>query len=175
MKLGRWALALGGFAASLAAAQTLPGTSIRDHDRNAEIVLDAGRIEVLDRQNQAIATGNVAVKQGNLDLDASRVRVFYDTVGGDVQVDRLDADGDVRIATPAENARSARAIYDVDSAQITMLGGVVLERGTDVLRGERLMIDLASGRSTFDAAVNAETGQPGRVTGRFTPSTRERE
>ncbi|MEO0499868.1 MAG: LptA/OstA family protein, partial [Pseudomonadota bacterium] len=121
------------------------------------------------------ATGNVAVKQGNLDLDASRVRVFYDTVGGDVQVDRLDADGDVRIATPAENARSARAIYDVDSAQITMLGGVVLERGTDVLRGERLMIDLASGRSTFDAAVNAETGQPGRVTGRFTPSTRDRE
>ncbi|MBV7255709.1 LptA/OstA family protein [Pacificimonas sp. WHA3] len=155
---------------AVATAQQLPGTSIRNHDRNAPIDFEAARIEVRDRQNQAIVSGNVKIEQGSLDLAAERVRIFYAQAGGDVQVDRLDADGGVRVTTPAETARAATAIYDVPNSQITMIGNVVLTRGGDVLRGQRLIIDLGSGRSTFDAAVNSATGERGRVSGRFTPT-----
>ncbi|MGB3722166.1 MAG: LptA/OstA family protein [Pacificimonas sp.] len=151
-------------------AQNLPGSSLRNYNRDAPIDFEAARIEVRDADNQAIISGNVQVKQGNLDLDADTIRVFYQSRGGGVKVDRLDAEGGVRVVTPAETARSSSAIYDVPASQITMIGNVVLERGTDELRGERLVINLASGRSTFDAAVNAATGERGRVTGRFTPT-----
>ena len=154
--------------AATGAAQQIPGSSLRSHDRDAPIDFDAGRIEVREAQNQAIISGNVKVTQGRLNLDAERIRVFYNNAGQRLAVDRLDAEGGVTVKTPAETARASNAIYDVPAEQITMIGNVVLTRGSDVLRGQRLIIDLGSGRSTFDAAVNAGNG--GRVTGSFTPS-----
>ncbi len=172
--LGTTALGLSAALAVAVAAQTLPGSSLRNYDRDAPIDFDAGRIEVRDAESQAIISGNVKVKQGSLNLDADRIRVFYQSNGGDIKVDRLDAEGGVRVVTPAETARATNAIYDVPSSQITMIGNVVLERGPDELRGQRLVINLASGRSTFDAAVDAGTGERGRVTGRFTPTDNTR-
>ena len=51
-----------------------------------------------------------------------------------------------------------------------MLGGVVLTRAGNEVRGARLVIDLNSGRATVDgSAVGGGTSASGgRVTGRFT-------
>ncbi|MHB9880339.1 LptA/OstA family protein [Pacificimonas sp. ICDLI1SI03] len=170
MKTALGLAALAALAVAAAAAQEIPGASMRNHDSSAPIDFDAGRIEVREAESQAIISGDVHVTQGSLDLDAERIRVFYNDGADRIQVDRLDADGGVTVRTPAETARAQSALYDVPGEQITMIGDVVLTRGSDVLRGQRLIIDLGSGRSTFDAAVNAESGEGGRVTGSFTPS-----
>ena len=150
-------------------AQALPGASLRSFDRGAPIDVSAARVEVTDREDQALLSGGVEISQATLDLAADSVRVFYLLRGGDVSIDRLDARGGVRVETPQESARARSAIYDVGGSRIILIGDVVLERGPDVLRGGRLTIDLNSGRSTFDAAI-AANGERGRVTGRFTPS-----
>ena len=58
-----------------------------------------------------------------------------------------------------------------------MAGGVVLKRGSDVMRGGRLVIDLNTGISSIDGSVgggSSALGTPGsgsgggRVTGTFT-------
>jgi lipopolysaccharide export system protein LptA len=151
------------------AGQGITTSALRGLDTRAPIDVDADRIDVLDQQNQAIFTGNVRVRQGTLTLEASRIKVAYARPAGgrgDPEIQRLDADGNVRLATPSERATSRFGIYDVDRRILTLIGNVVLTQGTTRVQGNRLTIDLASGRSTLDGQTS--TGQPGaRVQGRF--------
>ena len=151
-----------------AAAQTgSGGSALRGHDTRAPIDIDAARIEVRDRDNQAIFSGDVRVDQGSMTLNAATMRVFYERAGGgNLTINRLDAEGGVRLTSPSERASARLGIYDVETRQLTFVGGVVLNRGDSVLRGERLVIDLASGRSTLDGSASG-TGGGARVTGRF--------
>lgn len=156
--------------AASAHAQGITTSALRGLDTKAPIDVDADRIDVLDQQNQALFTGNVRVRQANLTLEADRIKVAYSrpasAQGGDPVIQRLDADGNVRLATPTERATGRFGIYDVDKRILTLIGNVVLTQGTTKVQGNRLTIDLASGRSTLDG--RASTGQPGsRVSGRF--------
>ena len=159
-------LALLGMAPA-AQAQGVATSALRGLDTKAPIDVDADRIEVLDQQNQAIFTGNVRVRQASLSLDANRIKILYTRPAkGDPVIRRLDADGNVRLATPSERATARFGIYDVEKRILTLIGDVVLTRGTTKVKGNRLTIDLATGRSTLDG--QSATGQSGaRVSGRF--------
>jgi len=50
---------------------------------------------------------------------------------------------------------------------IVLSGGVTLQRGSDVLNGGRLVIDLNTGISSVDGNAAGNTGQVGRVSGTF--------
>ena len=157
------------------------GTSaLKHHDTNAPVDFDAARIEVLDKQNQAILTGAVKVRQGDLDLAAEQIKVFYQQKGGDRVVQRMDASGGVKLTSPSETATGRFGVYDVERRLVTVTGNVVLTQGQSVLRGQRLAIDLDNGRSTIDgrsgAAAPDAAGQPsGRVTGHFVVPERKSE
>lgn len=163
-------------AAAPAAAQGITTSALRGLDTKAPIDVDADRIDVLDQQNQAIFTGNVRVRQANLTLEADRIKVAYARPAGgkgDPVIQRLDADGNVRLATPTERATGRFGIYDVDKRILTLIGNVVLTQGTTKVQGNRLTIDLATGRSTLDGRTS--TGQPGsRVSGRFAVPERKK-
>lgn len=144
-------------------------SALKGHNSNAPVDVAADRIELQDRSDRAVLTGNVNVKQGDLNLTAQRLTVAYSRAGG-TQIQRLDAAGGVTVRSPSETARGEFAIYDLDRRLITMLGGVVLTRGGSEVRGGRLVINLDTGRATVDGStVGGGTGtQGGRVTGRFT-------
>lgn len=155
-------------AATPASAQSGFGSSaLRGHDTRAPIDIDAARIEVRDRDNQAIFSGDVRVDQGSMTLNAATMRVFYErAAGGNLAITRLDAEGGVRLTSPSERASARLGIYDVETRQLTFIGNVVLNKGDSVLRGDRLVIDLSNGRSTLDGSASG-TGEGARVTGRF--------
>ena len=164
-------------AAPVAAQQA---SALKGHDTDAPIDFDAARIEVRDKDNQAILTGNVKIRQAEMRLDADSVKIFYlRPKTGDPQVKRLDAQGNVVLTSPTEKASGRNGIYDVTTKQVTMYGDVVLIRGESVLRGQRLSIDLDSGRSTLDGAGAGGEGKPGapstsgRVSGRFVVPPRD--
>lgn len=160
----------------LLAAAPLAAQALRNHDANAPVDVEADRIEVSDRTDRAIFSGNVKVRQAGLALDAARLTVAY--AGGvdqNVDIQRLDAAGGVVVRSASETARGQYAIYDLNSRQITMLGDVTLEQRGNRVNGGRLVIDLDSGRATVDGRTSApssagaiEGGTGGRVTGRFT-------
>ena len=90
----------------------------------------------------------------------------YSSAGG-VQIRRLDASGGVVVRSPSETARGNFGIYDLDRKLITLVGAVQLNRGGSQIMGQRLTIDLNSGRAVVDGG--AGIGQSGgRVTGHFT-------
>jgi lipopolysaccharide export system protein LptA len=155
-----------------ASAQTLAGSALRGHDTRQPVDVNADRVEVLDREAQAIFSGSVRVRQGSLNLQSNRVRVLYTRQGaGDPQIRRLDADGAVRLTSPSEQASARFAIYDVDNRLITLIGDVRLSNAETSVRGNRLVIDLDSGRSTLDGGATAGQGAS-RVQGRFTVPAR---
>lgn len=164
--------ALAGFALTamaLAGWQQLAAQALSSHNSNAPVDFSADRIELQDRQDRVVLTGNVVIDQGNLKLSAARVTLaFTDT--GQLQLQRLDATGGVQVTRGGETARGAVAVYDFNRRLITMSGGVALRRGGDTLNGGRLTIDLRTGLSSVDGRASGTAGgqQGGRVSGTFT-------
>lgn len=167
------ALALG-VAGSTSAAGQGATSALRGHNTNAPVDVAADRIEVQDRADRAIFSGNVVARQANLTLNAARVTVAYSNAGG-IQIERIDATGGVTIRSPSETARGQFAVYDLRNRLITLLGGVTLIRGDSRVNGGRLVLDLSSGRAVMDGGAAAASGPAGtrapnggRVTGTFT-------
>ena len=151
-------LALATAAAAVAQSRE-PVSALKGHNSDAPIDLTADRLEVQDRADRAMFSGNVKVRQDELTLDTSRLTVAYSSSGG-VQIKRLDASGGVTVRSPSETARGSFGIYDLDRKLITLVGNVVLERQGSQLSGQRLVIDLDSGRAVIDGGP-AGVGQSG--------------
>ena len=165
---------LAGFAVGAAGiAALVQAQGIAGFNSNAPVNYAADRIELQDRQNRVVLSGNVDIRQGDLHLQAGRTTVAYSDAGG-LQIQRIDATGGVRVNRGSESARGDVAIYDFNRRIITMVGNVGLRRGSDTLNGGRLVIDLNSGVSSVDgraggssSAVGASSGPGGRVSGSF--------
>ncbi|HWT11275.1 MAG TPA: LptA/OstA family protein [Allosphingosinicella sp.] len=166
--LGLGAILLGLVAAQAASGQA-GGSALKGHDTDAPVDVAADRIEVQDRADRAIFSGNVEVRQGNLQLSTARLTVAYASAGG-IEINRLEATGGVVLRSPSETARSQFAIYDLDRRLVTMIGGVTLTRGESHVQGGRLVLDLDTGRAVMDGGAAGAPGTNatgGRVTGRF--------
>ena len=160
-----FAVAAAGFALAPALGQT---SALKGHNSNAPIDVASDRIEVQDRADRAIFSGNVVVRQSQLTLTAGRLTVAYSNSGG-IEIRRIDATGGVTVKSPSETARGDFGIYDLDRKLITLVGGVVLTRGDSRVNGARLVLDLDSGRAVMDGGgPPGTTNQGGRVTGTFT-------
>jgi lipopolysaccharide export system protein LptA len=162
-------LSFGIAAAGLALAPALAQTSaLKGHNSNAPVDVAADRIEVQDRADRAVFSGNVIVRQAELTLTAGRLTVAYSDTGG-IEIRRLDATGGVTLRSPSETARGDFGVYDLDRRIITLIGDVALTRGDSRVNGGRLTLDLDSGRAVMDGGgPPGTTSQGGRVTGTFT-------
>jgi lipopolysaccharide export system protein LptA len=146
-------------------------SALAGHNTDAPVDVAADRIEVQDRADRAVFSGNVVVRQSDLTMNAARLTVAYSDAGG-IQIQRLDASGGVTLHSPSETARGRFAVYDLNNRVITMLGDVTLTRGESRVIGERLVIDLDTGRAVLDGGAGGTPGttdsESGRVTGTFT-------
>ena len=158
------ALAALGFG-SIAGAQAIAG-----FNSNQPVNYAADRIELQDRQNRVVLSGDVVITQGDLRLTAGRTTVSY-TDAGSLRIQRIDATGGVTVNRGNETARGNAGVYDFKRRVIVLSGGVALRRGGDTLNGGRLTIDLNSGLSSVDGGgapgAPGAPGSRGRVTGTF--------
>ncbi|MFZ1742388.1 MAG: LptA/OstA family protein, partial [Pontixanthobacter sp.] len=138
----------------------LRAQAIASHNSNAPVNYAADRIELQDRQNRVILSGNVDILQAGLHLQAARTLVNY-TDAGSLKIQRITATGGVRITRGTEAASGDVAVYDFNRRIITVAGNVRLRRGTDTLNGGRLVIDLASGVSSVDGRASGSSSVSG--------------
>ena len=154
-------LAAFGFS-SLAGAQAIAG-----FNSNQPVNYAADRIELQDRQNRVVLSGDVVITQGDLRLTAGRTTVSY-TDAGSLRIQRIDATGGVTVTRGNERAQGNAGVYDFNRRVIILAGGVGLRRGADTLNGGRLTIDLNTGLSSVDGGgASGAQGTRGRVTGTF--------
>lgn len=168
-----------GFAASaalVAGAQQPGAQAIAAHNSKAPVNFGADRIELMDKQNRVVLSGNVEIMQADLTMRAARTTMAY-TDAGSLQLQRIDATGGVVVTRGNERATGDVAVYDFNARIITMAGNVALRRGADTLKGGRLVIDLKTGISNIDGhapgtATSAGEGlgaprSTGRISGSF--------
>lgn len=156
------------FLALLLLAGPAAAQSTRDMlDSDQPIEINADSLEVQQNEQLAVFRGNVDATQGRIKLRADELRVHYadaqqgaEGVSGSIR--RIDAVGNVFIWSPTETAQGDIGVYEVDRKVITLTGQVVLTRGQNVLRGQRLVMNTATGVSKIDAGG-------GRVKGLFVP------
>jgi lipopolysaccharide export system protein LptA len=140
-------------------------------NRDEPVKIRAAALELREKDKMATFTGDVYVLQGDTEMRCKQLVVFYEEEtgtrpvkaadpgpGGDRQIRRIEAKGNVVVIQKDQNATGDAATFNMRENTVTLVGNVVVTRGTDVLRGQRLVVDLTSGVSKMDQ---------GRVEGLF--------
>jgi len=84
------------------------------------------------------------------------------------QISKIEARGEVVITSDQDQTTTSDwALYDVPAQLVTVGGNVVLMQGKNVLKGDRLVIDLKTGESRFENRGNTTAG--GRIRALFMP------
>ena len=158
-------------------------------NRDQPIQIEAATLEMRDKKKEATFSGNVKVVQGDTTMTSKTLVVFYDSTpapprrrrpmrrrrkrrrcqaaapgpGGSSSIRRLEARGSVVVTQKDQVVTGETAVFDTKTNLITMLGGIVLTQGKNVLRGDRLMVDMTTGVSRVES-------DSGRVQGLFQSS-----
>jgi lipopolysaccharide export system protein LptA len=154
-----------GAAANGAMAQGSSGPpNFLSPNRDQPIHIEAAKLEVRDKDRIATFTGNVQVVQGDMTIRCVTMVVYYEEGkapsgkkpaaqsqgGGGQQISRLEAKGNVVVVQKEQTATGDTAIFDVRSNKVTMTGNVVINKGLDVTRGDRVVVDMTTGISTVE-------------------------
>ena len=140
-------------------------------NRDKPVHIEAASLEVRDKERRATFTGNVHVVQGDTTMRCKILVVHYDgsappgggmkaaTPGpsGQQQISRLEAKGDVVVTQHDQTATGDLGLFDVKSNTITLTGNVVVSQGKNVVRGERLVVDMTTGFSRMDGGSKGRT------------------
>ena len=158
-------------------------------NRDQPIQIEAATLEMRDKKKEATFSGNVKVVQGDTTMTSKTLVVFYESSqapapaanakapaksaapiqsatpgpGGSSSIKRLEAKGNVVVTQKDQVVTGETAVFDTKTNLVTMLGGVVLTQGKNVLRGDRLMVDMTTGVSRVES-------DSGRVQGLFQSS-----
>jgi lipopolysaccharide export system protein LptA len=143
-------------------------------NRGQPVQIEAARLEVRDKQKIATFFGNVKVVQGDTTMHCKTLVVYYEPKsdetqgakagqaasampaatpgpGGSSQISRLEAKGSVIVIQKDQTATGDTGLFDMKANTVTLLNNVVVSQGTNVLHGERLVVDLTTGVSRVDA------------------------
>jgi lipopolysaccharide export system protein LptA len=187
------AIIAAGDAAAQSAVQGVPNAMQGfSQNRDKPIQIEAASLEMRDNKKEATFSGNVKVIQGDTTMTSKTLVVFYDSTstpatggsppaspkaatksapipaatpgpGGSSSIKRLEAKGSVVVTQKDQVVTGETAVFDTKANLVTMLGGVVLTQGKNVLRGDRLMVDMTTGVSRVES-------DSGRVQGLFQSS-----
>jgi lipopolysaccharide export system protein LptA len=177
-------------AGSLAAAPAASGPPNAlqgfSQNRNEPVHIEAATLVVRDKDKMATFSGDVHVRQGDTDMRCKSLVVFYEQdgdkannksamkvanpgPGGEQRIKKLEARGGVIVTQKDQTATGDIGLFDMPSNTVTLSGNVVVTQGKNVLRGDRLVVNLTSGVSRVESGKHGR----GRVQGLFMPSNPE--
>ncbi len=152
-------------------------------NKDAPVQIEAQQLDVRDKDKVAIFSGNVVVTQGDTIMKCKSLHVFYDQdepakggaskssmkaakpgPGGKQTIKRLEARGGVVVIQKEQTATGETGIFEMKTNTITLVGGkdgVVINQGTNILRGDRLIVDLTT------SYARVESGKGKTVQGIF--------
>jgi len=159
-------------------------------DSKEPIKIDADKLDVLDKENKAVFTGNVVAVQGETTVRCTEMTVLYEGRGGqggaasaraatpapaaaaaggnqanDSSIKRILCKGPVTVVSKTQAATSDNAEFDRANNVVIMTGNVALNDGPNITRGEKLTYNTVTG------VANVETNKGGRVQGFFVPNS----
>ena len=160
-----------------ALAQQGPPNALQGFSANRDkpVNIKAASLEVRDKEKVATFSGDVHVVQGDTDMRCKTLVVYYEDSSnkdgvkaaqpgpaGNGQIRRMEARGNVVVTQKDQIATGERGDFDMRTNTVVLSGKVVVTKGHDVLRGERLIVNLTDGVSRMEG---------GRVEALFEPKS----
>ena len=163
LEMKRWAAgacALGLLAAGPAGAQLSQGS-------DAPVDITADSLEVVNTECLSIWSGSAEALQDRTRLRADVLKTYSKKgpakAGGKGatcgELARMEAIGNVYYVTPQQKVRGDAADYDVPGERIVITGDVVAVNGQNVLRGERLTVNVATGDAQMQSNSKGRGGK----------------
>ena len=106
----------------------------------APISIDADKLQVFDKEQRAVYTGNVVVVQGETTMKAAHMTVFYERNNQEAQATENAGGGPGGAALKRVEAKG----------DVILTGNVSLSQGENITKGERLFYNLSSGIATVE-------------------------
>jgi lipopolysaccharide export system protein LptA len=163
-----------------------PPNALQGFSQNQDqpVHIEAATLVVRDKDKVATFSGDVHVTQGDTNLRCKTLVVFYEQSGdnksnsksmkvanpgpgGEQRIKKLEARGDVVVTRQDQTATGDTGLFDMPSNTVTLSGNVVMTQGKNVLRGDKLVVNLTSGVSRVESGRRGR----GRVQGLFIPSS----
>lgn len=130
----------------------LPGLATAQN--GAPVHIEADRMETDQKQQLVTFFGNVAAKQGDLSIFADTMTVHYREgaapAAGDSAMEKIIADGNVKIARQNWSASSGHLEYLADSREAVLTGDARVWQDNNMVSGERIQLFLDEGRSVVE-------------------------
>lgn len=145
----------------------------------ADVVTAQDRFEYWTEKRLAVAKGEATVVRNSpTGAPADRRKIIADEIttlftedkAGQLQAERSEAHGNVRIFTATDTAMGQHAIYDLQRNKALLVGNVRLTRGKSQLQGDRAEVDFTTGQSR----LLADDGSPKRVRGLLYPEAQQK-
>lgn len=145
----------------------------QNYNSKAPVEITADKLEVTKQNQSAVFSGNVEAKQGNITIKSDKMMVYYtENKGkgtGGSSVSKVETTGNVILSTPDEKATSNIGIFEVAKNTIELSGNVVLTRGKNMVKGDKLLYNLTTGQSQLVSAADKDGVKKERVRGVFIP------
>jgi lipopolysaccharide export system protein LptA len=137
-------------------------------NRDKPIQIDAATLEMRDKDKAATFSGDVKVVQGDTTMRCKTLVVFYDndqsasaakpamksaTPGptGSSSIRKLEARGGVIVTQKDSTVTGETGVFDMRANTVTMVGNVLLTKEKNVLKGDKLVVDLTTGVSRVES------------------------
>jgi lipopolysaccharide export system protein LptA len=143
-------------------------------NRDQPVHIEAATLEVRDKDKVATFSGDVKVTQGDTGMRCKSLVVFYEQgnegdqtnstntmpaaeagPGGQQRIKRLEAKGGVVVTQKEQTATGELGVFDMKTNTVTLSGNVIMTQGKNILRGEKLIVDLTNGVSRVEAGKSA--------------------
>lgn len=131
--------------AGLANAAEPAQKRVAGYDRSLPINVTADRLEADDVARKVKFVGNVAAKQGEVVIYASVLTLFYQE--GSQEIDRVEAEGDVRIVQGARVATGEKGVFYRADGRVVLTGNARVHQGEDFVEGDVITVLLGEEKS----------------------------
>ncbi len=177
------------------AARAAPGMGTFGSGSKEPISIESDHLQVFDKDQKAIYSGNVVVVQGETTMKSGRMVVFYvrnapdgaggktpapapaaspaatpatsgPDLGGGTTLRKVEAFDGVTIVSKDQIATSREAVYDKDTNRMVLTGDASLTQNGNITKGEKVVYDLTTGVAVVEASPNS-----GRVKSLLVPNS----
>jgi lipopolysaccharide export system protein LptA len=144
-------------------------------NRDKPVKINATELEVHDKDKMAVFSGDVHLVQGDTSLRSSSLVVYYDdqppppqpapppsksgSKGGaasaqitpqqNQQLKKVEAKGNVIVTQKDQTATGNEGVFDMRANTVTIQGSVVITRGPNIMKGDRLTVNMNTGDSAM--------------------------
>ena len=130
-----------------------------------------GPIEVTSQQMEADQqggkvhfSGKVVGKRGDMTIYANHLTLFFVETDGSRIIERLEAEGSVRVVDGNRVATAQKLLYLQVSEKMTLSGNAEIHQGGNLVAGDEIVLFLREDRSMV------KSGKDGRVRAVFLPA-----